>query len=154
MKNRIQRHYARLQKENGGHLRDVAALAGVSVASISRIVSGKFSPSVAQVQALALELGKEAGAQLLVDFFCDLIPKGLRRQIRLEVVSNNTRCLSSERIPGSLELLPAHGQQMIERLVQLCLENSEVLEMFANEVDVLFDPNPLQEKTKPGVAAS
>jgi transcriptional regulator with XRE-family HTH domain len=86
MRNRIQQHYARLVRENGGRLGDIAQLAGASVASISRIVSGKFSPSVPQLQKLALELGKEDGAKLMADFLRDLVPRGLRRQIRIEVV--------------------------------------------------------------------
>lgn len=139
--NRMQQHYMKLVKEHGGGYKEVAELAGVSVPSISRIVSGKTSPGVAQVQSLALELGKEAGARLIADFCRDLIPKGLRRQVRIRVMTNNTRCLSTERLPESFEFLPKSGQRMIEKLIQLCLENSELLDHFIEEIDLLYDPS-------------
>jgi transcriptional regulator with XRE-family HTH domain len=140
-KNRTRMNYERLRDANGGRLHDVAELAGVSVASISRIISGQTSPSVSQIQALARELGKKEGAELIADYCRDLIPNGLRRQIRIEVLSTNTRCLSPERLPGSLEFLSPRGQQMIEKLVQLLLADPELLQTFEQEINLLFDPN-------------
>lgn len=142
MKNRTQLNYMRLRDANGGNLHEVADLAGVSVASISRIISGQTSPSLSQIQALALELGKEEGAELIADYCRDLIPSGLRRQIHIEVISSNTKNLSSERLPGSLEFLPAHAQKMIEKLVQLLLEDPKLLESFEDYIDVLHNPPP------------
>jgi transcriptional regulator with XRE-family HTH domain len=137
---RVRRHYQQLVREHGGRLKEVADLAGVSVAAISRIVSGKTSPRLQNIQDLAVELGKVNGAHLMADFFRDLIPKGLKRQIKIRVLSNNTRCLSTEYLPASLELLPGKGQRMIERLIQLCLEDPEMLQHYIDEVDLIYDP--------------
>ena len=140
MKKRVHRQYEKLKREKGGNLQEIADLANVSVASISRITRGKSTPSLEQVQNLASELGKEKGAKILIGYLRDMIPKGFRRAIRIQSLPENKRCLSDERLPGSLEFLNDRGRTMIERLVQLCIEDPSVLEMFALEVQLLWDP--------------
>lgn len=142
MKKLIQNHYRRLLEEHGGRLKDVAELGQVSVTTISRILNGHTFPTVANIQTLALELGKEAGAALMADYCRDIIPRGLRRQIRIELIPNNTRVLNTERLPGSLEFMPPEGLEMIEKLVQLCRDDPESFEIFRKEIDLLYDPTP------------
>lgn len=141
MKNtRVKRHYQRIMRQNCYNLRDMAALAGVSVAAVSRILKGQFSPSVEQIQALAAELGDGPGAELIADFCRDLIPRPFLRQIRIQVLPDNKRCLSTERLPGALEFLDENGLEMIEKLVQLILENPSMLDQFVEEINLLYDP--------------
>jgi transcriptional regulator with XRE-family HTH domain len=147
MKNsRVKRHYEKIMKQHGYNLQDMAALAGVSVAAVSRVLKGQFSPSVPQIQTIASELGNGAGAELIADFCRDLIPRPFLRQIRIQVMPDNKKCLSTERLPGALEFLDEQGLEMIEKLVQLILENPALLDQFVEEINLLYDPHDPKSK--------
>ncbi len=115
-----------------GKATEFAAACGVNQGTISRLQHDKTSPDPDTLARICSILNEEDASELVYAYVQDAIPPKLRHLLQCQTIGTLKKTLPS---PSPFQMLSLDKQKAFEKMVDLCLEDQALADLFLRMVD-------------------